>query len=136
MYATYTKHPFWSTLWRTLKTLAGFPFALVFAIASLPAWAVGEKLAAGVEDRTFQNSFRCCAIMFIWTLMLIIWTVVLFCTVKWYWALAAVVVLIPAPMLMYDWVELLRRCASSWRYLFNGRLRDMKNDLMMQLKTI
>lgn len=133
LYATYPKHTFWSTLWRTLKTLVGFPFALVFAIASLPAWVVGEKLAAGVEDRSFQNSFRCCALMFIWTLMLIIWTVVLFCTMKWYWALAAVVLLIPAPMLMYDWVELLRRCASSWRYLFNGTLRRQKQDLMDDL---
>ena len=51
-------------------------------------------------------------------------------------ATAALALLVPAPMLTYDWFEEVRRCASSWRYLFNGRLRDMKNDLMMQLKTI
>ena len=136
LHATYTRCPLGSALWRTLLTLVGLPFALVFAIASLPAWAVGEKLAAGVEDRTFRNSLRCCSLMFIWTLLLIIWAVVLFCTLKWYWALAALVVLIPGPMLMYDWVEQLRRCASSWRYLFNGTLRQHKKELMEELNRI
>ena len=136
LHATYTRNPLGSALLRTLKTLVDLPFALVLALASLPAWLVGEKLAAGVKDRAFRNSFRCCAIMAIWTLLLPVWAIVLLCTMKWYWALAALALLVPAPMLTYDWFEEVRRCASSWRYLFNGRLRDMKNDLMMQLKTI
>ena len=56
-------------------------------------------------------------------------------TVK-YWALAALVLLVPAPMLAYDWAEQLRRCASAWRYLGNGRVRRMKNELKENLKTI
>ena len=131
-----TKHPLLSALWRTLKTLVNLPFALAFAIASLPAWAVGEKLAAGVEDRTFRNSLRCCAILVLWTVLLLIWTIALFCTLKWYWALAAVAVLVPAPMLAYDWAEQARRCASSWRYLCNGTLRRHQKELLDELNSL
>ena len=136
LHATYTKHPLEAALWRTLKTLVCLPFVLAMATASLPAWGVGEKLAHGVKDRTFRNSFRCGVLIILWTLLLLVWAVVLFCTVKWYWALAALVLLIPAPVLTYEWVEQLRRCASSWRYLFHDRLRSWKNDLMKQLKTL
>lgn len=136
IHATYTQSPLRSALWRTLKTLVCMPFALMLAMASLPAWAVGEKLASGAKDRTFRNSFRCTAIMLLWTLLLVAWTVVLLCTVKWYWALAALALLIPAPMLTYDWFEQVRRCSSSWRYLLNGRIRSLKNDLMNNLNRI
>lgn len=135
-HATYAKNPLGAALWRTLKILACLPFALVLGTASLPAWAVGERLAAGVKDRTFRNSFRCGAIILIWTLLLIVWAVVLLCTVKWYWALAAFLLLLPAPMLVYDWAEQLRRCASSWRWLCNRRVRRMKTELTENLKTI
>ena len=136
LHATYTQKPLSAALWRTLRTLVCLPFALAMAIASLPAWGVGEKLACSSDDRTFRNSFRCAAIMLLWTLLLPIWAVVLLCTVKWYWALAALVLLVPAPMLTYDWFEQVRRCASSWRYLFNGRIRNMKRDLMENLNRI
>jgi hypothetical protein len=136
LHATYAKHPLAMALWRTLKTLACLPFVLAMAIASSPALGVGEKLAHGVKDQAFRNSFRCGVLIVLWTILLVVWAIVLFCTVKWYWALAALALLVPAPMLVYEWVEQLRRCASSWRYLCNGRIRRMKKELMNSLKTI
>ena len=136
IHATYSDHPLVSALWRTAKTLVGLPFALVYAIVSLPVWALGERLSAKAKDRTFHNSFRCASVVFLWTLLLLIWAIVLFCTMKWYWALTATVLIAPAPLLLYDWMEQARRCASAWRYLFNGRLRRQKNELMNELKSI
>ena len=136
LHATYTKHPLAAALWRTLKTLVCLPVILAMALASLPAWAVGEKLAHGAKDITFRNSFRCVVLFILWTVLAVVWAIVLFCTVKWYWALAALALLIPAPMLVYQWVEQLRRCVSSWRYLCNGRIRNWKNALLNELKTI
>ena len=136
LHATYAKHPLATALWRTLKTLVCLPFVLAMAIASSPALGVGEKLAHGVKDQAFRNSFRCGVLIVLWTILLVVWAIVLFCTVKWYWALAALTLLVPAPMLVYEWVEQLRRCASSWRYLCNGRIRSMKKELMNNLKTI
>ena len=138
-HATYTRRPLAAALWRTLKTLVLLPFFLVLAAASLPAWAVGEWLAGKMEDRAFRNSFRCGALIVLWTMLLIAWAIVLFCTLKWYWALLALAVLIPAPQLTYDYFEQVRRMVSSWRYLSNGKLRRQKEQLtneMIQLEIL
>ena len=136
LHTVHTRRPLLSALWYTLRALAAFPFALALGTASLPAWGVAERLASGVKDPAFRNSFRCTAIMAIWTLLLLVAAIVLLCTVKWYWALAAIALLIPAPMLTYDYFELVRRTASAWRYLFNGKLRRNKEQLMTELRKL
>ncbi len=68
--------------------------------------------------------------------MMLITAIVLLCTVKWYWALAIVAVLIPAPLLIYEYFELVRRCASSWRYLFNSGLKRQKEELLNELNKL
>jgi 1-acyl-sn-glycerol-3-phosphate acyltransferase len=130
---TTVRHPLLAALWRTLKGLVTLPFALVYALLSSPAWGVGEKLAAGVEDRTFRNSFRLCALLLVWTLLLIVYAVVLFCTLKWYWALLALVLLLPAPLLAYDWFEQMRRLASAWRWCRNPQLRNLRCELKNEM---
>lgn len=72
-------------------------------------------------------------IVVLWSLLLLIAAIVLFCCVKWYWALAALVLAYPAPLLAYEWFEQLRRLASSWRYLFNSRLRRQKQVLLEEM---
>ena len=135
LHAVHTQRPLGSALWNTFRALVFLPFALVLGTASLPAWALGEYLAGGVKDPAFRNSFRCVAIMLVWTLLLSAAAIVLFCTVKWYWALALLAAAVPAPMLTYDYFELVRRCASSWRYLGNGTLKRQKKELIDELKT-
>ena len=136
IHATYTRRPLLSALWNTLKALFYLPFALVLGTASLPSWVTAEILAGRVKDRTFHNSFRCASLIFTWTFLLIVWAIVLFCTLKWYWALAALAVLVPAPMLVYDYFELVRRCASSWRYLCNRRLKRQKEEVLNELNKL
>lgn len=136
LHAIRTRRPFLSALWYTLRTLVLLPFALVLGTASLPGWVTAEVLASRPKDPTFRNSFRCATMIILWTVLLVIAAIVLFCTVKWYWALAAIVLLIPAPLLTYDYFELVRRTASAWRYVFNGKLRRQKEQLMVELRQL
>ena len=69
----------------------------------------------------------------LWTFLPLVALVVLLCTLPWYWALAAFLLLIPAPLVTYSWVEQLRRLASSWRYLFRPGLRRQKQALLREL---
>ena len=68
--------------------------------------------------------------------MMLIAAIVLLCTVKWYWALAIVAVLLPSPLLIYEYFELVRRCVSSWRYLGNGELKRQKEELLNELNKL
>ena len=131
-----SRRPLAAALRNSLKSLVCLPFALNWAIVSLPAWAVAEKLASGVKDKTFRNSFRCVVIMVIWIILYLAWAVVLFCTLRWYVALIALLLLIPAPMVTYDYAEMVRRCASSWRYLFSSGLRKQKTRLSDELNEL
>lgn len=135
-HAVLAKQPLGAALWRTLVTLVMLPFALVFCAASLPGWAAAQGLASNAKDRSFHNSLRFGALMLIWLPLLLIATIVLLCTVKWYWALAAFVLLVPAPALTFQWFEQLRRLASAWRYACNRRLRRQKEELMNELNEL
>ncbi|MBR4353305.1 MAG: 1-acyl-sn-glycerol-3-phosphate acyltransferase [Bacteroidales bacterium] len=136
LHAIHTRRPFLSALWYTLRALVFLPFAMVLGTASLPGWVTAEVLASRPKDRTFRNSFRCATMIILWSVLAAIAAIILFCTVNWYWALLAVVLLFPAPLLTYDYFELVRRTASAWRYLFNGKLRRQKEQIMLDLRQL
>lgn len=129
-------NPVTGALLTTLKALVLLPLMVVLGIASAPGWGVAEYLASRVKDKVFRNSFRCVALLAVWTLCLIAWAVVLFCCFRWYIALAALLLLIPAPLWTYDYIENARRCISAWRYLFNRDLQQSHEELMNEIKNI
>ena len=133
IHAAHTRKPLAKALWRTLLMLLALPFGLAFTLGSCPALAACEWLAFRTDDASFRNSLRFGVIVVLWTFLLLVAAIVLFCTVKWYWALAALVLAVPAPLLAYEWFEQLRRLASSWRYLFNSSLRQQKKALLNEL---
>ncbi len=105
----------------------------VFAIMTAVSWPVilsNEVAVSKVKDRAFHNSFRCGITLVLWTLMFIVYVIILFCTLRWYYALGASILLWPAPMLVYDYFEIVRNCASSWRWLFNRKLKALYHELL------
>ena len=133
LHAVFARRPLGAALWRTLKMLLALPFGVVFALSSVLAWAGGEWLASRTDDAAFRNSLRFGVIAVLWPILMVIAAVVLFCTLPWYWALAALVLLVPAPFLAYEWFEQLRRLASSWRYLCKSGLRRQKKELTEEM---
>lgn len=120
----------------TLLALLTLPVFLVAATVSLPVWVAAELLIRNLEDRTFRNSFRCVVIVGGWTVLLLVIGIVLLCCLKWYWALLAIAVIVPAPYAVYDYFELVRMTASHWRCLFNAKLRKEHQSIANELKKI
>lgn len=125
-----------SALLSTLAVIAIFPLFVVMGAASFPVIGITEYAVSGLKDRAFHNSFRCVLVMVLWLLLYIAWGVVLFVQLPWYFALASVVVLLPAPMLVYDYFEIVRMCASRWRYAFNPSLKARYDEIRKMLKNI
>lgn len=132
-HAVRAKRPLGAALWRTLVSLVMLPFGLACAAISLPGWAGAQALASTAKDRSFHNSLRFGVIILGWKPLLLIASIVLMCTVSWYWGLAALLVAAPAATLTFQWFEKLRRLASAWRYAGNRRLRRQKEDLLNEL---
>lgn len=133
-HAARAKRPLGAALWRTLVSLVMLPFALACCIGSLPGWAGAQWMASTAKDRSFHNSLRFGVLLLVWKPVLLIASVVLMCTVSWYWGLAALMLLAPAATLTFQWFEELRRLASAWRYAGNRRLQRQKEDLLNELK--
>ena len=127
---TSSRRPVLQVIMLTLFSLLVLPLFVLYAAASLPVWVVGEILASGCEDRAFCNTMRCVSCFILWTLIFIADIVLAFCLLPWYWAIAALVVLLPAPMLVYDCFELYRRVASTWRWVFMPSLRREREDIL------
>ena len=124
------------TVLRTLLGLVLLPLYMAWAAVSLPVWLPSEIVAGRLEDKAFKNSFRCGILVFGWTLMLLIWAVVLFCCLKWYWALAALAVMIPAPFMTYDAFNFARMTLSDWKALGRKELRREYEELKKEIKKI
>jgi 1-acyl-sn-glycerol-3-phosphate acyltransferase len=133
LHVTHARKPLVATLWRTLLMLLTLPLGLAWTLVSAPVWAVGEWLARKTDDLAFRNSLRSGVIVVVWSILLLVAAIVLFCTVPWYWALAALVLLIPAPTMAYEWFEQVRRLFSAWRWQFNGKLRRQRQELMAMI---
>lgn len=127
---TASRHPVLQVISLTLLSLLVLPFFLLYAVASLPVWVVAEVLASRCQDKTFCNSMRCCSCLILWTLLFIIDIVLAFCFLPWYWAIGALLLLLPAPLLVYDCFELYRRVASTWRWVFMPSLRKERKELL------
>ena len=107
-------------------------------MASLPVWWVAESLAGRIKDLAFRNTARMGTSMILWTLLYIIEVVLLFCFVRWYWALAAALLLLPAPMFTYDFFELWRMTASHWRAAAgrNAAIRRQYDNLKSKIDSL
>lgn len=127
---TKSRRPVLQLITLTLWALIVLPFFCLYAAASFPVWVVGEILAARCQDKTFCNSMRCVSCFVLWTLIFILDIVLAFCFLPWYWAIVALLVILPAPMLVYDCFELYRRVASTWRWVFMPSLRKERKDLL------
>jgi hypothetical protein len=104
--------------------------------ASLPVWATAEVLCTLFKDRAFHNSVRMVIFWVVWSLLYLIEVVLLFCLAPWEWALAAAIILMPAPFFVYDFFEFVRVLASLWRIVFNRRLRNDYKEIKNELKNI
>lgn len=127
---TSSHHPVLQLLMLTLFSLLTLPLFLLYATVSLPVWMVGEVLASRCRDRSFCNSMRCCSCIVLWTLLFIIEFILAFCLLPWYWALAVTLLILPAPLLVYDFFELYRRLASTWRWVFMPSLRRERGEIL------
>jgi len=116
-------YPFLKALGGTVNFLVGLPFFLIYAVESALLWIAAEVLARRSKDKAFCNSLRCGSMVFLWPVLVIIWAVTFFCTLPPLWALAALLCSLPAPLVVYDYFELVRQSASRWRVVFNKDLK-------------
>lgn len=123
------KYPLLDAFWKFLVALVGFPYfvasTLVNAIAWIPVLVIKSKL----KDPAFGNTVTFGGKLLVFPLVFIAGTIVMFCNLPWYWALAGTVALTYSYDFWYDYHELCRRMISDIRWSFMTKLRKKYKDL-------
>lgn len=123
------KYPILSRLLKTLFMLVALPYCALAILLTLPIKALCGFIFTKLKDHAFRNSIRYVANLVLWPLLMIIYTIVAFCTLPWMWALVAAVVLIPAPIVTHETLRLIRLGVSDVRYLASGKLRSLYDQI-------
>lgn len=125
------KRPLWNFVWKSLLALLGLPYFIASSIVNAPAWIPAMIIKSKLEDKAFSNTVCFGSRLLVSGLVFIIGTILLFCYLPWYWALAGAVALCFSYDFWYDYQELTRRLVSDIRWAFKGKLRKEYRDLKL-----
>ena len=127
--STAKRRPLLNALWKLLLAVLGLPYfvasTLVNAIVWIPTLIVKSKL----KDKAFSNTVCFGGKLLVFPLVFIAGTVVMFCNLPWYWALAGTSLLFYSYDFWYDYQELCRRMISDIRWAFKSKLRKEYREL-------
>ena len=125
-----------TALLSTLLMLVLAPLEALWAVASCLPVALAEFICRKGGDAAFNNSLRCTTFAFVWSPVWVLWAVVLPFLLPWWAALAAVVALLPAPFMLYDYAEAWRRVVSLWRCLRHKDICRERDALLREMDEI
>ena len=121
--STARKYPLVNFLWRLAVLLLGLPYFVASAAVTLPVWLTTMIIKGKLEDKAFSNTVSYCVELALFPIVFIIGTILLFCYLPWYWALAGTVLLHFSYCMFVDYCELARRWISDVRWTFKTKLR-------------
>ena len=121
--STAKRRPLLNSLWKLLLVIVGLPYFVASSAVNILGWLPVLIIKSKLKDKAFGNTVCFGGMLLISPIVFIVGTVLLFCHLPWYWALAGMVALFFSYGFWYDYQELCRRMISDIRWAFKGKLR-------------
>lgn len=121
--STAKKRPLLNFLWKFIVALVGLPYFIASTVVNAPAWIPTLIIKSRLKDKAFSNTVCFGGKFLVTPIIFIAGTIVMFCNLPWYWALAGTVALFFSYDIWYDYCELVRRMVSDIRWAFKTKLR-------------
>ena len=121
--STAKKYPLLDSLWKLAVLLIGLPYFVASAAVNLPVWLTTLIIKRNLKDKAFSNTVSFGVEFVLFPIVFIVGTILLFCFLPWYWALAGTVLLFFSYRVFVDYCELCRRWISDVRWTFKKKLR-------------
>ena len=112
-----------------LFNLLLLPYYVVASILTLPMVLLCRKAFQLLKDYAFRNSVRFLLNLVVWPLLMIIYSALAFSFLPWEIALAAMVLLIPAPIMAHEMWRMFRLEKSDWRLAGNAKLKGIYKEI-------
>ena len=123
------KYPFYSRLLKAIFLVATIGYWLPASLLVLPINGICALLFTAIKDMAFRNSIRFVINLILWPLLMITYSVLLLVFLPWQWALLAIALLLPAPVVAHETYRLWRLIGSDVRLLSQKRLRNLYKEI-------
>lgn len=123
------KRPVWSRMKRILLTLVTLPYLLAASVLALPVIGLAQYICSLLKDPAFKNSARFLMNLFVWPIILLIYTVIACCLLPWKVALVAILLTLPAPYLAHELWATFRLTWSDLKLLQSKKLRALHQQI-------
>ena len=127
--STAKRRPLVNALWKLIVAIIGLPYFIASSVVNALAWIPTLIIKSKLKDKAFSNTVCFGGRLLVASLVFIAGTIVMFCNLPWYWALAGTVLLFFSYDLWFDYQELVRRMVSDIRWAFKGKLRKEYQEL-------
>ena len=117
------RRPLLNSLWKLLLAIIALPYFLASSVVNALVWVPTVIVKSKLKDPAWGNTVCFGGKLLVFPLVFIAGSVVMFCLLPWYWALAGMVALFFSYDLWFDYQELCRRMISDIRWAFKGKLR-------------
>ncbi len=123
------RKPILSRLHQIILAIITLPYSITTGILTYPIWWLSGFLDKKMKDPAFVNSVKCVLNIVLWPILMIIYAIILYCTLPWEWALGISLALLPAPYLANDAYRIGRLTLSDIKLLCNKRLRGTISEI-------
>ena len=110
---------------RVLFSLVTLPYILGSCVLASPLAGLCQFLFTKLKDPAFRNSLRFVMNLFVWPLLLLVYAILAFAFLPWMWAIAFVVLALPAPYVAHEGWKTVRLLVSDYKLLRTPRLMEL-----------
>lgn len=96
------RKPFLSRIAEYTLLLLTLPYSVSASILASPILLACKFIFTKLKDPAFRNSVRFVFLLFVWPLLLLIYSIVALCLLPWQWAISVIVLMTPAPIVAHE----------------------------------
>ncbi len=128
------KKPILSRTARVLLTLLTLPYTIPASLLASPAALLCKFIFTKLKDPAFRNSVRYLISLFVWPLLVIIYSTIAFSLLPWQWALIASLLTMPSIIAAHELWETIRLIISDTKLLNDKKLMNIYSQIREILK--
>jgi hypothetical protein len=117
-----------------LFSLLLLPYSIPASLLVLPINLACAKIFTLLKDYAFRNSIRFIFNLIVWPLLMIIYAAVAFSLAPWEYALAGVLLFLPAPIVAHEMWRMFRLERSDMKLMRNKKLLGIYDQIRQMLK--
>ena len=119
------RKPLLSCVARMLMALVSLPYTVPASVLASPMALICKYIFTKLKDRAFRNSVRFLMNLFVWPLLMIVYSIVAFSLLPWQSALFAMLLTMPAPVAAHWLWKTIRLAVSDVKLSKEKRLRNI-----------